>query len=216
MLRYHHLTIISLLFLCGGNATAAEVSVVGVMGKRVLLVIDGGKPHWLAVGETSGDVKLVAINGDTATVETDGKRETVTMGESSQLASGGLAAGDQQVTLMADQGGHFFATGTINGIGVRLLVDTGASFISMNSSDAKRLGIDYLSGQRTAISTANGVAPAYKVRLDEVRVGDITLNNVEGMVHVGDALPVMLLGMSFLNRMEMQRDGEKMVLIKRY
>jgi aspartyl protease family protein len=36
------------------------------------------------------------------------------------------------------------------------------------------------------------------------------------MVHVGDALPIVLLGMSFLNRMEMKRDGEKMVLTKRF
>jgi hypothetical protein len=31
-----------------------------------------------------------------------------------------------------------------------------------------------------------------------------------------DNLPIVLLGMSFLNRMEMKRDGEKMTLTKKY
>ena len=57
---------------------------------------------------------------------------------------------------------------------------------------------------------------SYKVKLDEVRVGEVTLNNVDGMVHADDSLPVILLGMSFLNRMDMSRDGEQMVLKKRF
>ena len=60
------------------------------------------------------------------------------------------------------------------------------------------------------------MVPTYKVKLDEVRIGDIVLNNVDGMVLAGDNLPMALLGMSFLNRMEMKRDGETMVLTKRY
>ena len=98
----------------------------------------------------------------------------------------------------------------------RFLVDTGASFISMSSGEAKRLGLKYLEGEKASISTANGVVRSYKVKLDEVRLGDVTLNNVDGMVHADDSLPIILLGMSFLNRMEMTRDGEQMVLKKRF
>ena len=54
-----------------------------------------------------------------------------------------------------------------------------------------------------------------RVKLDTVRVGEIVLNNVDAMVHQND-LPIALLGMSFLNRMEMQRNGETMTLKKRY
>jgi aspartyl protease family protein len=99
---------------------------------------------------------------------------------------------------------------------VRFLVDTGATQVSLSNSEAKRLGINYIAGQKTLTATANGVVPTYKVKLDEVRIGDIVLNNVDGLVHAGDNLPIALLGMSFLNRMEMKRDGEKMVLTKRY
>ncbi len=215
MPRYRHLTLIPLLLLCS-SVVAAEISIVGVMGKKALLVIDGGKPHWLAVGETSTEgVKLIGINGDAAIIESSGKRETVSMGQNARLAGGAAAGGNQSATLTADHGGQFFADGAINGVAVRFLIDTGASYVSMNINDAKRLGIDYLSGQKTMMASANGRVLAYKVKLDEVRVGEITINNVDGMVHSGD-LPIMLLGMSFLNRMEMQRDGQTMVLTKRF
>jgi aspartyl protease family protein len=217
MSRYCHLTLISLLLLCGSADAADDVNLIGVTGSKALLVINGGKPHWLAVGATSTEgVKLVNVNGDSVTIESGGKRETVSMGQNSLLAGATAAGGNQSATLTADHGGQFFADGAINGVAVRFLIDTGASFVSMNTGDAKRLGIDYLSGQKTMMTTANGRALAYKVKLDEVRVGEITINNVEGMVHAGDGLPIMLLGMSFLNRMEMQRDGETMVLTKRF
>ncbi len=120
------------------------------------------------------------------------------------------------MTLNSSGGGHFVAQGQINGQSVQFLVDTGASFIMLGGPDARRLNINYANGQRIAISTANGVVPAYRVKLDEVRVGTITLNNVDGVVHPDAGMPVVLLGMSFLNRMEMKRDGDTMTLKKRF
>jgi aspartyl protease family protein len=77
------------------------------------------------------------------------------------------------------------------------------------------VGINYLKGQKGFSNTANGVAPVYKVKIDTVRVGDITLNNVDALVHDQD-LPWVLLGMSFLNRVEMRREGGNLTLTKRY
>ena len=65
------------------------------------------------------------------------------------------------------------------------------------------------------MQTANGPAPAYRVRLDRVKLGDIELNGVEGMV-IEQGLGIALLGMSFLNRVEMRRDGQLMTLIRRF
>ena len=211
-------TIAALLFLslCGA-AVAADVNLNGVIGAKALVVIDSGKPRLLAVGETSPEgVKLISVAGESAVIEMGGKRETLTMGQSVRLAGGARPTGARSVTLIADSRGHFVTIGAINGITVRVLVDTGASLVSMSSTEAKRLGINYTAGQKALSSTANGLVPAYRVKIDEVRLGDVTLNNVDGMVHVGDSLPIVLLGMSFLNRMEMKRDGEKMVLTKRF
>ena len=211
-------TIAALLFLslCGA-AAAADVNLNGVIGAKALVVIDGGKPRLLAAGETSPEgVKLISVAGESAVIEMGGKRETLTMGQSVRLAGGSRPVGGRSVTLIADSQGHFITIGAINGVTVRVMVDTGASLVSMSSTEARRLGINYTAGQKAFSSTANGVVPTYRVKIDAVRLGDVTLNNVDGMVHVGDNLPIVLLGMSFLNRMEMKRDGEKMVLTRRF
>ncbi len=211
-------TIATLLFLlyCGA-ALAADVNLNSVIGTKALVVVDGGKPRLLAAGETSPEgVKLISVSGESAVIEMGGRRETLTLGQSARLTGGARPSGAQSVTLIADSRGHFVTIGTINGITVRVLVDTGASLIAMSSTEARRLGIDYTAGQKAFSSTANGVVPTYRVKINEVRLGDVTLNNVDGMVHLGYNLPIVLLGMSFLNRMEMKRDGEKMVLTKRF
>lgn len=211
-------TIAALLFLllCGA-AVAAEVNLNGIIGAKALVVIDSGRPRLLAVGETSPEgAKLISVTRESAVIEMGGKRETLTMGQNARLAGGSRPTGGQSVTLIANSQGHFVTIGTINGVTVRVLVDTGATLVSMSSTEAKRLGINYTEGQKAFSSTANGVVPTYHVKINEVRLGDVTLNNVDGMVHAGDNLPIVLLGMSFLNRMDMKRDGEKMVLTKRY
>ncbi len=206
-----------ILLTLTGLARGADININGVVGNKALVVIDGGKPRWLTAGESAEGIKLISVSGQSAVVEFGGKRQTLTLGQNERLAGGTAAsAGTQSVTLSAGQGGHFVAAGSINGVAVQFLVDTGASFISFSSSEAKRFGINYLNGQKTFSSTANGVVPVYRVKLDEVKVGGISLNNVDATVHAGDNLPVVLLGNSFLNRMEMKRDGEKMVLTKRF
>ena len=196
-------------------AAATDVNVIGLFPGKAVVVVNGGKPRTLSVGEATPDgVKLVAVETETAVLEVDGKRRTLGMGQSISVAP--TAAGRAQATLAADSGGHFLTTGQINGQSVRFLVDTGASMISMNAAEAKRLGVNYLKGQPGYASTANGPAAVYKVSLDAVRVGDISMTNIDALVHEGNNLPIVLLGMSFLNRVEMRRDGPTMTLVKRY
>lgn len=53
------------------------------------------------------------------------------------------------------------------------------------------------------------------MRLDSVRVGGIELREVDAIV-IEQGLPVALLGMSFLNRVEMKREGETLTLTRRF
>jgi aspartyl protease family protein len=206
-----------LCLLCAAfGALAAEISVVGLSAGKAVLVIDGGRPRTLAVGQTSPEgVKLISSSSDGAVVEHAGKRLTLTTG-STGFGMGRPAAGGSQVVLTADSDGHFLTTGTINGVSVRFLVDTGATVITMSSLEARRLGVNYLTGVRGRSQTVNGVVPVYRVKLDTVQVGEVTANNVDASVLDSDSLPIVLLGMSFLNRMEMRRDGLTMTLTKRY
>ena len=106
-------------------------------------------------------------------------------------------------------------TGNVNGNSVRFLVDTGASMISLGAGDARRIGIDPKKGQLGVTNTANGQTVVSRVKLDSVRVGEIALNNVDAVILQHD-LPIALLGMSFLSRMEIKQDGQTMTLKKRY
>ena len=109
MSRMINHTAAGLLFLSAcAYALAADVNLNGIIGNKALVVIDNGKPRWLAIGETSPEgVKLVTIKGESALIELDGKRETLTMGQSARLAGGARSAGTQSVILIADNQGHF-------------------------------------------------------------------------------------------------------------
>jgi len=195
-------------------AIAADVALVGLIGSKAIVVIDGGAPRTLAPGQkTAEGVTLLGTEKDAASFDIDGRKRTLRMG---QAYSAATRADRQKVTLSADARGHFVTLGSINGGSVRFLVDTGATFVTLPAAEARRLGIDYLRGQRGQMQTPNGVVSAYRVVLDTVRVGDIELNHVEAVVSGSDTMDVALLGMSFLNRMEMQRDGQSMSLTKRY
>ncbi|MDR2000630.1 MAG: TIGR02281 family clan AA aspartic protease, partial [Zoogloeaceae bacterium] len=114
-----------------------------------------------------------------------------------------------------DARGHFYTVGTINGATIRFMVDTGATAVGIGKSDAVRANVDYLKGQLGVVRTANGEMQVWRVMLNSVRVGDVVLNQVEAMVSEHNQ-PVAVLGMSFLNRMEMTREGPTMTLKKRY
>lgn len=194
-------------------AGAASVSVVGLFKDKAIVTIDGGKPRTLSVGQTAQGVKLVAADSGSASFDVDGKRRTLSMGQS--FAGGAVAGERKSVSLTADARGHFAAAGSLNGYPMTFLVDTGATSIAINAAEAKRIGLDYKAGQATGVGTAAGVVPAWRVKFNTVKVGSITVNQVDGMV-VETGLNVPLLGMSFLNRMEMRRDGQTMTLTQRY
>lgn len=179
-----------------------------------MITINGGKPYLIAKGETHSGVSLISADSDRAILEVDGKRLTLALGQG--LMAGPPSSGAQKVVLSADARGHFFASGTINGAPADFLVDTGASTIAISTALAKRMGISYLSGERGYSATAAGTASVYRVVFNTVKVGAITLNQVEGVVVEGNQLPVALLGMSFLNRLSMKREGSTMTLIKQY
>jgi aspartyl protease family protein len=196
-------------------SAATSVTVVGLFPGKAVVVINGQAPRTLSVGDkTSDGVTLVATTSDTATMEIDGKRHKLDVGQ--HYAAPASASKGQGVTLGANSQGHFITLGQINGRTVQFLVDTGATSVSIPSSIAESAGIDYRKGQRGFTQTANGVAAAYKIVFDSVTVGDVTLYQVDGIVMEGKGMDVALLGMSFLNRMEMKRDGAQMTLVKRF
>lgn len=108
----------------------------------------------------------------------------------------------RQVVLDADPRGHFVSAARINGRRVEVMVDTGASVVALNAETARRLGIlPPASAYSASIGTANGVVDVAPVVLSEIRLGEVTIHNVNAAIVPGDVLGVNLLGMSFLGRL---------------
>jgi len=209
----HRIASLALGLLASSGAAALDVKVVGLFPSKAVVQVDGGKLQTLSVGQKSAEgVALVTVDGDRATFDVEGQRVTLGLGHARMKPS----SGPESVLLTANERGHFLTDGQVNGIPIRFAVDTGATFVSLPASEARRLGLDYRRGQRAIMETANGNAPAYRIKLDTVRVGGITVHNVDAVVMEGDNPSVALLGMSFLNRMDIKREGEIMTLTKRY
>jgi len=107
------------------------------------------------------------------------------------------------VRLPRSGDGHYYSSVDINGRSIDVMVDTGASFVSMTYEDARRAGI-FLSDAdfKYKMQTANGIARSAHVLLDRVEIGPITVRNVRASVSQPGALFQTLLGMSFLGRLE--------------
>jgi aspartyl protease family protein len=196
---------------------AEKIQLFALFKDKAIIKIDGAR-RVLVRGETSPEgVRLLATDTlhELAEIELNGRRETLKLGA---VSAAGFAEpkGSGNVTLYADRG-FFYGDGKINGAPVRFLVDTGANAVALSSQAAELIGLDYKrKGRRGIASTAGGMVPMYSIKLDSVTVGDITLYNVDAGVIEGSHPTDVLLGMSFLGRVEMKRDGDKMELTKRY
>lgn len=106
------------------------------------------------------------------------------------------------VRLQANEGGHFVSQFQLNSRPVTGVVDTGASMIALNQSEARRLGINPAPHEFVyTVNTANGETKAARAIIREVRIGSIRVRDVQAMILEDDALNIVLIGMTFLNRL---------------
>ena len=206
---------VQLLAAAAGAHAASSVMLTGTIGSRAILIVDGAPPKTVAVGETFQGVKLVSLQAELAVVELEGKRLNLRMDTPVSIGGGSGTGSGSRIVLPADSRGHFMTQGAINGRPVTFMLDTGATSVAMSAADAQRIGLDYSKGQRVQMSTANGVASGYKLRLQSVRVGDVEVYDIDAIVSP-QPMPFVLLGNSFFNRFSMRRDADQMVLEKRY
>ena len=206
----------ALLLLSAVPAQAQTVGLAGMLGGRALLIVDGAAPKTVAAGEAYKGVKVLSTQGDVALVEIAGKKLSLRVGDAPASVGGAAdAAPGTRVVLSAGSNGHFLTQGQINGKSVPMVVDTGASVVALSVEEAQRVGLNYQTGERVQMGTANGVITAWRIKLATVRVGDVLVYDVDSVVSSG-AMPYVLLGNSFLSRFQMTRTNDQMVLEKRY
>ena len=191
-----------------------KITILGLFTDKAIVEIDG-KQRLLKKGETSPEgVTLISANSREAVLEIDGKQDTYTLGTHIGTNYSGPPEGTI-VTIAPDSTGMYEVNGSINGFQVRFVVDTGATLIFMNSDHARRIGLDYkMDGVESVTETASGYTKSYLVKLDKVRVGDIELHDVPGSVQEGEFPTVILLGNSFLGKVNLTRDGRILQLKK--
>jgi len=192
---------------------APQLEVQALMPGMVVLKIDGQRVT-LKTNQESHGVKMISADTRSTVLEIDGEQKNYKMGTSVSTRFSQRSSTTEQIIM--DAYGMFRSPGNINGHSVQLLVDTGATSVSMSASDARKLGIQYrLDGKPIKTQTASGVADAWVVQLKTVRLGQLLEHNVEGVVVDGEFPKQVLLGMTFLNRMKVEKEGRKMTITKK-
>src|SRR5438445_12976668 len=112
------------------------------------------------------------------------------------------AAIANRLSFRPDSHGHIFLEAAVNGAPIRFLVDTGASYVTLTPQDAQAAGIGpgqlHFTGR---VGTANGQVRVAPVKLRELRLDQLSMEEVDAVV-VESPLAISLLGMSFLKRLD--------------
>jgi aspartyl protease family protein len=212
--RRHRIASIALGLLVSTGAPALDVNVVGLFPNKAVVQIEGGALRTLSVGQkTRDDIILLSVGRDGATFDIQGRRVALALGTARTQTSPAAAA--HYVMVPTDELGNFVADGQVNGMPIKFIVDTGATFITFPAREASRLGLDYRNGQKTVMGSPNGDVLGYRLKLDTVRVGDVAVHNVDAVIIEGKSLANALLGMSFLNRVDIRSEGAILTLTKR-
>jgi len=204
-----------LLALPAAAAGPVPMEIVGLFKDQAVIRTGSGQ-KLLKVGETTPQgVTLVSANAREAVVSYNGERHTLGLTRQAAGSGGYSEAQVAQVSIPADNLGHYRIRGAINNRFVDFLVDTGASVVAISSVTADGLGIDYRArGQKGYVQTAQGNAESYYMSLDTVTVSGITAHNVQAAVITGSYPVDILLGMSFLRNVSMQEQGGVLTLVK--
>ncbi len=203
---------LALWLVVAGLTPAAHATTVLVMSLeqgRAQLLVDGTIVRALRAGQTSPEgVRLVSADRTKAVIEIDGKELALALGGSTVATA----------ELKVDASGHFATTAYVNGVATQAVIDTGATAVALSSDEARRMSVVYAGAPRVQIATAGGPKTAYRVNLATVRVGGITLHNVDALVMDGgkEQLPITLIGMTFLNGVDMRRIGDTLTLTRRH
>lgn len=104
---------------------------------------------------------------------------------------------------------------SVNGVAMRMILDTGASFVVIPPAIASRAGIVTEGKKKTKLATANGKVSAPQVFIDYLKVGSFSEEKIPAVVKniLKEDPRLGLLGMSFLERFKFQIDQDRSLLL---
>jgi aspartyl protease family protein len=197
------------------SSFAEEITLLATMGSKAVFQVNGQKKS-LQIGQQVGDAKIISIAMDSAVIESsNGRQRRLGLGEGYMAATQTQSDGDSSLVLSPSYGGHYLADVSINGQTQRGVIDTGATHLSMSSAAADQLNIKYRNGKPMRSQTANGVINSWLVQIPQLRLGTVTLYNIDLSVRDSSDTGPVLIGMSTLNRFQMKREQDLMILSKK-
>jgi len=198
-----------LLLILPLEGLAQDIEVQALFAGAAVLVIDGRR-ELLRQGEAKSGVTLLSADTEKAVIETAGRQQTVKL--SDRITSNFSAPERATVMIAMNENRQYFTQGVVNGRSVRFLVDTGANVVSLDSATAADLGISVAGAPRTWAQTAGGRTAVTVVSLDDVQIGGIRQRGVRAVVSHAAHPPYLLLGMSFLQHVDISENSGLMVL----
>jgi aspartyl protease family protein len=204
------LGVVLLLGTGNANASSLEVQVKGLFAGAAVLSIDGREQLLRKGQESEEGVVLVDADSDKAIISIGDEQRTLFL--SNHIASSFESPALNQVHIKMAANRQYITSGTINGYPVNYLVDTGANIVALNAKMARALGISVEGGQKMATSTASDNVVSTKVIIKEMEVGGIKRTNIEAVVLDGEQPKDILLGMTFLQHVDINENSGLMVL----
>jgi aspartyl protease family protein len=176
---------------------AQTVKIVSALALVAVLSVAALQNHWFERGEDALQ-EVIAPHGATLAAAPAPAPNNPALFPKRSSAHTGLGS----VELAPDRNAQFQTEVEINGARIHALVDTGASQVLLSAEDARILNIDPPASAYTATAqTANGAVNFAPVRLRELRVGEIVVYDVDGLVAKPGQTATSLLGMSFLRKL---------------
>lgn len=203
-------TALVLLLLFSFPSLAIEIEVRALFSGAAMFVIDG-QNQLLKKGQVAkSGVELVDATPREAIVRIDGQTRILQL--SDRIGSTFERPEKARVLIKLDKNHQYITTGSINGRAVRYLVDTGANVVAMNANTARMLGLSVEEGVKATASTASENLLVTIVMIKEMFVGEIKRANVQAIIIDGNNPKDILLGMSFLQHVDISEKAGLMVL----
>ncbi len=122
-----------------------------------------------------------------------------------ELSPGGSVDNNGTFRVRQAEDGHFWVNAEINGVSVRLMIDSGATTTALSAKTARDTNIEVSdSGFPVVISTANGTIEARRASVGSFKVGPIERKDMAVVVSpsFGDT---NVVGMNFLSTLDSWR-----------
>ena len=149
------------------------------------------------------------IAQDTRSEQVAGDAQNISVNNRRKKPSG------RSIRIDANQNGQFVVGAKLNGHRSKVLVDTGATYVAINESTARKLGIHLKDGDfKYSVNTANGTVYVAAAMIEKIQIGRVRVFDVKASVSRDEQLKSTLLGMSFLNKLDKFVFEDKTLLLK--